>query len=109
MKKKKIKNVSINARLIYHLNLIRNNAFCSYTLPRARRLLIRIKDQLTDKEYETINSYIDNIDIENPDVWQPEWARKGDYKSHLMYVRTEFSRYMNQLINEKKAGELEVC
>lgn len=109
MKKKKIKTVSINARLIYHLNLIRNNAFCSYTLPRARRLLIRIKDQLTENEYKTINNYIDNIDIENPDVWQPEWARKGEYKSQLMYIRGEFSKYINQLIKEKEAGELGVC
>lgn len=109
MKKKKIKNVSVNERLIYQLNLIRNNAFCSYTLPRARRLLIKIEDQLTDKEYKTIKNYIDNIDIENPDVWQPEWARKGRYKSQLMYLRGEFSKYINQLIKEKEAGELGVC
>lgn len=109
MKKKKVEVINSNDRLLNMLRIIKNDAFCSYTFPRARRLLDRIKDQLSEKEYTTILKYLDNIDIENPDVWQPEWARNGKYKSQLMYLRGEFSKYINQLIKEKKAGELGVC
>lgn len=112
MKKKKIKEVDIfetNEQVIHILMLIKNNAFCSYTLPRARRLLVKIKDKLSEQEYKTIYDYINHIDIDNPDVWQPEWARKDAYKSQLMFMRGEFSKYINQLITEKKVGESAIC
>ena len=85
---------------------IRNDAFCSYTLDRAKRRLKRIKKHLTDEQYTKIWACIQNLDINNPDTYVPEWARQNpDYKRHMLYLRTELADYIEAIIDEKKAGD----
>lgn len=98
-KEKKITNIE---KLIHQLTIIRNSAFCSYTLPRARRMLNKIKPELTAEEYNQALYHLDNIDIENPDVYTPTWARTGDYKRQLMHQRANFANYVHSLIEKRK-------
>lgn len=102
MCKRKEKKVTDTEKLIKQLTLIRNSAFCSYTLPRARRMLNKIKSELTAEEYKQTLYYLDNIDIENPDVYTPQWARSGGYKRQLMHQRAEFANYVHSLIEKRK-------
>lgn len=99
---KKKKKLTDNEKLIQQLIMIRNSAFCSYTLPRARRMLAKIGDQLLPEELNKLKYYIDNIDIENPDVYAPQWARSGGTTRQLMHQRAEFANYVHTLIEKKK-------
>lgn len=98
----KKKKITDNEKLIQQLLLIRNSAFCSYTLPRARRILSKISTQLLPEEVNKLKYYIDNIDVENPDVYLPQWARSGGATRQLMHQRAEFANYVHTLIEKRK-------
>ena len=102
-KRNKTKNETDTA---HELIAIRNDAFCSYTLDRARRRLKRIKKHITSEQYTKIWACIQNLDINNPDTYVPEWARQNhDYKRHMLYLRTELADYIDAVIKSKKVGD----
>ena len=78
---------------------IRNDAFCSYTLDRAKRRLKKIKKFLTEEQYIKLWACIQNLDINNPDTYVPEWARNNlDYKRHMLYLRKELADFIDTII-----------
>lgn len=89
------------------LTTIRNDAFCSYTLDRARRRLHKIKKCLTVEQYNKLWACIQNLDINNPDTYVPDWARKDhDYKRYMLYLRKELADYISGILKSYKAGEI---
>lgn len=94
-------------QIVDTLRYIKNKANCSHTLPRARLAFAKIRHSLEPAEAEILANYLAKIDIENPDVWVPEWQRKNaDYKRSLCFDRKQFHTFMDKLIlrymNEKR-------
>lgn len=86
-------------QIVDTLRYIKNKANCSHTIPRARSEFAKVRHALEPAEAEMLAAYLDKIDIENPDVWVPEWQRKNtDYKRLLCFDREQFHTFMDKLI-----------
>lgn len=85
--------------IVNSLIFIQNKGHCSSTLHRARQELSKIKTCLHPEEVTCITQFLDDMDVQNPDVWEPLGYRTDDCNTLLFYTREEFSRYMKTLID----------
>lgn len=88
---------------IKSLDIISNKGFCTRTVHIARAELEKIKESITEEEYNQIRYLLADVDADNPDVYLPEHYRKIPYaKSSIFYSRGKLADYINDLKDKYK-------
>ena len=89
--------------VIKSLDIISNKGFCTRTVHIARAELEKIKENITEEEYNQIRYLLAEVDADNPDVYLPEYYRKIPYaKSDIFYSRGKLADYIKDLKDKYK-------
>lgn len=95
MKKKNQNNI------VASLNKILSDAHCQYTHSRACMTLEKIRESITEEEYQTIKKHLIWTNSENPDVWN--WHGHGVTHEQL-YQYKLFSKTIKSLAEKYESA-----